>query len=130
MSKSKLRKEYEAMFGVVEGSLRLYDDKGNKIYYEDSESWWIKRDYDDKGNLIYCECSDGYWVKYEFDANNNEIYYENSSSWWVKREYDAKGNKIYYEDSRYGVGLDNRPCADKVFIDEQAGKKFKMTEVK
>ena len=87
MSKSELRKEYESRFGVVDGTLRLYDDKGNKIYFEDSK---------------------GYWVKYEFDANNNEIYYENSN----------------------GVIKGKRPCADKVFIDEQTGKKFKLTEVK
>ena len=88
MSKSKLREEYEAMFGAVDGTLRLYDDKGNKIYFEDSK---------------------GYWVKFEFDAN---------------------GNVIYWEDSDDGVICDKRPCSDKVFIEEQTGKKFKLTEVK
>lgn len=39
------------------GSLYLYDSNGNKIYFEDSN---------------------GYWVKQEFDANGNRIYYENS----------------------------------------------------
>ena len=88
MSKSKLREEYEARFGVVEGSLRLYDDKGNKIYWEDSN---------------------GYWAKYEYDANSNQTYCESS---------------------RYGVILDNRSCSDKVFIEEQTGKKFKIMEIK
>ena len=87
MSKSELRKAYEAVFGVVDGVLKLYDDKGNVTYYE---------------------ASDGSWVKYE---------------------YDVDGNKIYYESSN-GVIYDKRPCADKVFIDEQSGKKFKLTEVK
>tara|TARA_B110001469_G_scaffold93081_1_gene88772 strand:+ start:291 stop:689 length:399 start_codon:yes stop_codon:yes gene_type:complete len=132
MSKSKLREEYEARFSVVEGSLKLFDADGN---------------------MIYCEDSSGYWVKYEFDANNNEIYYENSSSWWVKREYDDNGNVTYltyyetsggdwtkqqYDDNNnviYGTdndGLieDNRTCSDKVFIDEQSGKKFKLMEIK
>ena len=109
MSKTKLRKEYEARFGVVEGGFRLYDAKGNMIYYENSYGYWEKREYDSKGNMIY---------------------YEYSSGYWVKQEYDAEGNKIYREDGRDGVTLDNRPCSDKVFIDEQTGKKFKMTEVK
>ena len=87
MSKSELRKSYEAVFGVVDGPLRLYDDKGNRIYYETSR---------------------GYWAKYEYDDDGEEIYYESSN----------------------GVIYDKRPCADKVFIDEQSGKKFKMTEVK
>jgi len=39
------------------GPLYLYDTNGNKIYFEDSN---------------------GYWVKQEFDANGNRIYYENS----------------------------------------------------
>ena len=108
MSKSKFRSEYEAMFGVVKDSLRLYDANGIVCYYEDSEGWWSKR---------------------QFDADGNVCYYEDSDGWWNKREYDADGNRIYYETS-YGTFEDKRPCADKVFIDEQTGKKFKMMEVK
>ena len=65
MIKSKLRTEYEARFGVVDGMLKLYDAKGNEIYRETSN----------------------------------------------------------------GVIIDERACSDKVFIDEQTGKKFKMVEV-
>ena len=88
MIKSKLRTEYEARFGVVDGMLKLYDAKGN------------------------------------------EIYWENSHGYWWKREYDAKGNEIYRETSKEGVLIDKRACSDKVFIDEQTGKKFKMVEVR
>ena len=109
MSKSKLREEYEAVFGVVEGSLRLYDDKGN---------------------VIYREYHSGYWVKYEFDAEGYTIYYEHSNSYWAKREFDAEGRRIYFENSKEGVICDKRTCSDKVFIDEQSGKKFKMMEIK
>ena len=49
---------------------------------------------------------------------------------WVKREYDAEGNEIYWETSKEGVLIDKRACSDKVFIDEQTGKKFKMMEIK
>ena len=109
MSKSKLRKEYEAVFGVVDGSLRLYDAKGNETYYETSKGWWEKGKYDAEGNQTYCEYSVG---------------------WCWKCEYDDDGDEIYYESSREGVVFDNRPCSAKVFIDEKTGKKFKMTEIK
>ena len=108
MSKSKLREEYESRFGVVVGVLKLYDDKGTRIYFEDSSGWWSKQQYDAKGNMIYYESSYGLWAKYEYDDNNNEIYAETSG----------------------GVIRDNRPCINKVFIDEQSGKKFKLTEIK
>ena len=59
MSKTKLRQEYEAVFGVVEGTLRLYDAKGNMTYGESSNGDWIKYQYDAKGNVIYREDSGG-----------------------------------------------------------------------
>ena len=106
---SRLRQEYEAVFGVVKGPLKLYDAEGN---------------------VIYREYSEGYWSKYGYDAEGNVIYIEDSDAAWCKYEYDAKGNGIYREHSIQGVTLDKRPRADKVFIEEQTGKKFKMTEIK
>ena len=129
MSKSKLREEYESRFGVVDGTLRLYDDKGNKIYFEDSNGYWLKYEYDDNNNQIYYENSSSWW-KSEFDADSNQIYYETSDGYWEKYEFDANGNVIYWEDSVDGVIYDKRSCSDKVFIDEQSGKKFKLTEIK
>ena len=35
------------------------DDKGNQIYYENSDWHWYKREYDDNGNEIYYENSIG-----------------------------------------------------------------------
>ena len=55
--------------------------------------------YDEKGNQIYFEDSNGYWDKWEYDEKGNEIYFENSSGNWAKWEYDKKGNRIYSEDS-------------------------------
>ena len=107
--KSKLRQEYEVVFGVVEGALRLYDAKGNMIYSENSDGGSCKHQYDISGNVIHRDFSDGESCKYE---------------------YDVKGKVIYYEDSIYGVTVDKRPCSAKVFIDEKTGKKFKMTEIK
>ena len=109
--KSKLRQEYEAVLGVVE--VRYFDL------------------YDAKGNLIYAEVSDdGYWRKYQYYAEGRIMCSEASDGESCEFQYDAKGNVIYSEDSREGVIFDNRPCSDKVFIDEQTGKKFKMTEIK
>tara|TARA_B110000908_G_C9984198_1_gene326847 strand:+ start:154 stop:483 length:330 start_codon:yes stop_codon:yes gene_type:complete len=109
MSKTKLRQEYEAVFGVVEGLFRLYDAKGNMIYREESDGGWCKR---------------------EFDARGKMIYWKNYVGTWLKREYEASGKMIYREHSIDGVTLDKRPCAGKVFIEEQTGKKFKLTEIK
>ena len=37
----------------------IKDDKGNQIYYENSDWHWYKREYDDNGNQIYYENSIG-----------------------------------------------------------------------
>jgi hypothetical protein len=66
---------------------------------------------DSKGNQIYFENSDGYWVKRERDSKGKEIYWENSDGYWVKREYNSEGKEIYFEDS-YGTIYDNRPKTD------------------
>ena len=57
----------------------IKDKNGNRIYFEDSDGSWYKREYDSNGNQIYCEDSDGYWHKYEYDSNGNVIYCENSN---------------------------------------------------
>ena len=63
---------------------------------------------DDKGNIIYYEDSDGYWTKYEYDDQSNPIYFEDTNGYWTKLEYDKKGNEVYCEDSK-GIICDNRP---------------------
>ena len=35
----------------------VYDEKGNKIYFENSKGLWAKWEYDEKGNEIYFESS-------------------------------------------------------------------------
>tara|TARA_B110000503_G_scaffold129357_1_gene201516 strand:- start:334 stop:720 length:387 start_codon:yes stop_codon:yes gene_type:complete len=127
---SKLRQEYEAVFGVVEGVFRLYDANGCTIYREESSGLWCKYQYDAEGNQIYREYSGGGWCTFQYDANGNLIYRGHPNEEWSKYQYDAKGNVIYIEDSVNGVTVDKRACSDKVFIDEKTGKKFKMTEIK
>lgn len=61
-----------------------------------------------KGQKIYWEDSDGYWIKREYDSNGNQIYFESSSGSWEKREYDSDGNRICSWDST-GKILDYRP---------------------
>ena len=61
--------------------------------------------YNEKGNVIYFEDSDGYWSKNEYNEKGNEIYYENSDGYWAKWEYDEKGKRIYYENSD-GIVID------------------------
>ena len=86
----------------------IKDEKGNEIYFENSNGYWCKYEYDDNCNLIYLETSNGFWSKYECDDKGNVIYLENSDGYWCKREYDDEGNLIYWEDS-YGLIIDKRP---------------------
>ncbi len=38
----------------------VYDEQGNRIYYENSDGGWSKKEYDDQGNKIYYEDNNGY----------------------------------------------------------------------
>ena len=79
------------------------------------------------GKRIYLENSDGFWVKREYDFEGKEIYYENSDGYWAKQGHDSEGNLIYYEDSD-GKIVDKRPkpCEDKII--EIDGIKYKLTK--
>ena len=90
------------------GTLSLYDSNGNRIYYENSDGYWVKREFDTNGNIIYCENSDGYWYKREYDSNGNEIYFE-----------DSEG---YIDDKR-----PKKSCEGKIV--EIDGKKYQLKEV-
>ena len=37
----------------------VYDEKGNQIYFENSDGFWEKREYDEKGKEIYRENRNG-----------------------------------------------------------------------
>jgi len=62
---------------TIEGR-SVYNQYGNRIYYEESNGFWSKREYDTNDNLIYDEDSDGFWTKHEYDTNGNRIYSEDS----------------------------------------------------
>ena len=113
---------------VTEFPFIIRDKNGNKIYWEDSNWVWNKREYDCNGNQIYLENSYGYWHKIKYDSNGNVIYSEDSNGVWFKIEFDSNGNKIYLENSN-GEIIDNRPkgCEGKVV--EINGKKYKLTEL-
>ena len=70
--------EYEMVLSKVYGQPvtingnNVYDQYGNRIYFEDSDGKWIKREYDINGKVIYYETSSGYIE--EFDQYGNRIY--------------------------------------------------------
>jgi hypothetical protein len=105
----------------------IHDSNRNKIYYENSDGSWIKREYDSSNNQIHYENSDGFWEKREYDSSNNQIYYENSYGSWENREYDSSNNQIYYENS-YGVIRDNRVIPEYTIeeLQKMLGKEFKI----
>lgn len=41
------------------GILKIKDKNGNRIYFENSNGDWGKREYDSQGNCIYFEKSNG-----------------------------------------------------------------------
>ena len=87
---------------VEENCFKVYDNKDDKVYYEDSNGFWVKRQYDENGNVIYYEdvlYNGTYWFKREYDNQGNEIYYENKFGYWVKHQYDENEKLIYYENS-------------------------------
>ena len=116
---------------VSEFPFEIEDKNGNRIYFEDSDDYWYKREFDKNSNEIYFEDSNGYWSKREFDKNNNEIYQEISNGYWIKREFDENSNEIYYENSD-GIICDNRPKIIQEYTMEEltkiVGKEFKLVK--
>jgi len=45
------------------GNLEIRDKNGNRIYYENSDGDWEKKEYDSQGNQIYFKNSNGFWKK-------------------------------------------------------------------
>lgn len=101
---------------------RINDSKGNEIYSENSNGFWVKKEFDyNNNNRTYYEDSDGCWNKYKYDSNGNEIYQETSKGVWIKREYDSNGNEIYYEHSD-GIIIDKKSKPVELTLDEIANK--------
>jgi hypothetical protein len=112
---------------VTEFPFIIKDKRGNRIYFEESDGYWHKREYDSNNNQIYYEDSDGFWSKYEYDSNGKVLYFEDFTGSWYRKEYDSNGNQIYYEDSNGDI-KDNRPtCNNKVV--EIDGKKYKLVQL-
>lgn len=85
----------------------IYDDKGYRIYFENSGGYWAKSEFDENGNVLYYVNSDGGWYKSEYDERGNEVHCEDNYGYWSKSEYDERDNLIYFEDSD-GEFLDKR----------------------
>jgi hypothetical protein len=107
MSKSNLRKEYEARMGVVEGSLQLFNAEGK---------------------LVYLELSTGFWVKTEYSAAGPVVYSENSAGGWEKFKYNEAGTRVYFESSS-GMVIDDRPIYIATIVADQDGKHYELLEV-
>jgi hypothetical protein len=105
---------------------KLYNEKGKKIYSEDSKGYWEKYQHNEQGNQTYYENSTGYWKKRQYDERGNKTYYEDSTGFWEKYQYDERGNQTYYEDS-YGNIRDNRPKEKVVLTMDDIAKKFNIT---
>jgi len=60
LSRDELNYVFSEIFvePVKVNKLGIFNQNGNKIYYEDSDGYWTKREYDKNGNKIYFENSD------------------------------------------------------------------------
>ena len=74
-----LSKVYNQPVVYIKQTGGVYNKKRNRIYYENSNGFWEKREYDANGNVIYREDSNGSWGKYEYDTNGSLIYVETSN---------------------------------------------------
>ena len=77
----ELQGTYKVIYYVT--SFAVYDEKGNKIYFEDIKGSWSKWEYDEKGNVIYFENSNGCWSKSKHNEKGNVIYYENKNGKFI-----------------------------------------------
>jgi hypothetical protein len=93
---------------VKEFPFDIKDSRGKRIYFENSNGFWWKREHGSNGKQIHHKDSKGFWWKREYDSNGKEIYYENSTGYWFKSEYDSQGKEIYFENSK-GTIIDDRP---------------------
>ena len=54
---------YDLKFGDTvehhENHYEVYDQNGNKKYYENSDGYFIQREYDNENNIIYISTSNG-----------------------------------------------------------------------
>lgn len=56
----KLEGAYRVIYDTTSiTSIGIYNEKGNRTYYEDSNGYWEKSEYDKKGNRIYYGNSNG-----------------------------------------------------------------------
>ena len=69
---------------------RVYDAKGDHVYFEHEEGGWRKYEYDDDHNVVREESSDGEVNIYKYDEDGERIYFETSDGLCV--HYD--GNSI------------------------------------
>ena len=58
-TKTKIMKTIAQQLNVKDFPFKIKDKNNNRIYYEDSNGYWSKREFDKNNNIIYYEDSDG-----------------------------------------------------------------------
>ena len=151
MSKSNLRREYEARMGTVDGTLRLFNAQGQEVYREESEEsggfgFWILHKYNDEGKKVYYENSQGTVTdnrpskaKLVTDENGTqyklvEITKMNKSQ--LRKEYEARmgvvegnlqlfdavGERVYYENfTGYWARREYNEAGKEVYFESSSG---------
>ena len=68
----------------------IRDDDGNRIYYEEEDGYWYKREYQD-GKQSYFEDSSGYWRKIVY-KEGRKISLEDSDGYY--RQYNRSDGNV------------------------------------
>jgi hypothetical protein len=83
---------------------------------------------DEKGNELYYESDENYWIRSEYDSNGKQIYSIDSDGYWCKTEYDSDGYLIYSEDND-GIEFDNRPKLEITLKEIAEWKGLKVSQI-
>ena len=78
--------KYLNMYGLSDNEMVMILSK----VFNESVSIEGAKVYNTDGNRIYCEDSDGYWTKREYDSNGNLIYQEDSTGNIVNKRYERQ----------------------------------------
>ena len=91
----KLEGTYKVIY--YDTYFKVYNKKGNVIYFEECNGYWAKWEYDKKGDMICFESSNGYWAKWENDKKGNMIYYKNSEGIIIDERVSMEIGRNYKE---------------------------------
>ena len=73
----------------ADGTVKKFDENGNKIYYKENNGYERWNEYDSNGNEIHYKDSRGFEYWKEYDANGGMIHRkDNEGEEWFTKDYE------------------------------------------